>query len=301
MTTQLERDIAALLRRERMAAGLTQERLARAIGISQSRLSRYETMKAFRPRLDVLGRAFAVLQVHVEIEPRRPIGERQRDRGHAFVLAYLLRRVPTGWLSDSEVTVRQGRRRGWLDLLLYHPGSRILLVLEIKTEIHDVGETLRTLRWHAERALPAALERGWRPRVVIPVLVVLATTEATERLVAARPVIAAALPGDARGLADLLAIGASAARTDVSESSRADACERGYVAMVDPSSRKADWLGPIPKRGRRPRTRWSGYAEFMRFAAARPIRRPPSSNRRPPSSAGRPPSVGRPPSPTRRP
>ncbi len=274
----LEIELAQLLRRERVAAGWSQKRLAERIRMSQSRLSRYETRTALRPRVDVYARAFNALGITIGLDAQRTNEAPRRDRGHAFALAYVLRRLPSAWLSDTEVTVREGRRRGWIDLLLFHPRSRWLLVVEIKTEMHDVGKTLRTLRWYADHALSAAHARGWRPRAVVPVLIVLGTREATDRLIEAQPLIASALPGDGRQLLALLADGDPAPGGDGSvgplHPTSGPAAERGYVGLIDPQSRRAGWLQSTATRGRRPRRRWVGLADFLRAIEGRRIRRP---------------------------
>ena len=274
----LEIDLAQLLRRERVNGGWSQKRLALRIGMSQSRLSRYETRTALRPRVDVYARAFHVLGITIRLDAQRTDEAPRRDRGHAFALGYVLRRLPSAWLGDTEVAVREGRRRGWIDLLLFHPRSRWLLVVEIKTEVHDIGETLRTLRWHADHALSAAHARGWRPRSVVPVLIVLGTREATDRLIEAQPLLASALPGDGRQLLALLADDDPAPSQDGSvgrsHPTSGPVAERGYVGLIDPQSRRAGWLQSIPTRGRRPRTRWVGLAHFLRAIEGRRIRRP---------------------------
>ena len=48
-----------------------------------------------------------------------------------------------GWLTAAEVTYSGYGERGSIDLLAFHPATRTLLVVEVKTEIASVEETLR--------------------------------------------------------------------------------------------------------------------------------------------------------------
>lgn len=50
-----------------------------------------------------------------------------------------------GWVVEPEVSFSVYGERGIIDVLAWHPTSRILLVIELKTEVVDINEMLGTL------------------------------------------------------------------------------------------------------------------------------------------------------------
>ena len=100
--------------------------------------------------------------------------DRLADAGHAELqnaMATLLRTA--GWLVAVEVSFNHYGDRGRYDLIAYHPATRIVLVVEIKTGIGDVQATLGILDFKVRLALKVAAEQGWdRPSVGIPALVI---------------------------------------------------------------------------------------------------------------------------------
>ena len=93
---------------------------------------------------------------------------RQRDVVHAKCSAHVARRLErTGWRVATEVEVGGDRSRGWIDVLAWHPATGLLLVIEIKTELHDLGAIERSLGWYEREAWAAARQIGWRPRRVL--------------------------------------------------------------------------------------------------------------------------------------
>ena len=59
-----------------------------------------------------------------------------------------------------------------IDVLAYHPGVRILLVIEVKSVVPDVQATLVTLDRKERLALEIARERGWTAIAVSRLLVI---------------------------------------------------------------------------------------------------------------------------------
>jgi transcriptional regulator with XRE-family HTH domain len=168
---------------------------------------------------------------------RPPVAERG-DRVHARCSGYVARRLRrAGWQVLREVPVIDGRYRGWIDLLAFDPGSGTLLIVEIKTRLHDLGAIERQTGWYEQHAVRIARDRGWfvgsdeNERVI---------TRDREIFDDAFPVrsahLDATLPTPARGL-----------------------------AMIDPSSRRAEWLLRPMADGRRTRSPYRDYAD----AAAR--------------------------------
>ncbi len=62
--------------------------------------------------------------------------------------------------------------RGSIDILAWHARSRSLLVIELKTELADLQDTVSTLDRKVRLAMQIARERGWEPVSVSTWLVI---------------------------------------------------------------------------------------------------------------------------------
>jgi transcriptional regulator with XRE-family HTH domain len=141
----------------RQTLGWTQAELGRRAHLSQSFVSRVE--HALLPDLSLVD-ATRLLEA---MGARLTVGvsaqfltdrELQRDPAHARCSAYVAARLKSdGWLMATEVEIGGDRSRGWIDLLAYHPDCRLMLVIEIKTEIRDLGAIERTLGWYEREAV----------------------------------------------------------------------------------------------------------------------------------------------------
>jgi len=110
-----------------------------------------------------------------------------------------------GWVAEPEVSFSIYGERGIIDVLAWHPTRRILLVIELKTEIVDVNELLGTLDRKRRLGAEVALERGWDP-LAIGCWVVVAESRTNRRAVASfATVLRAKLPTDGRGIRAWLA------------------------------------------------------------------------------------------------
>lgn len=65
-----------------------------------------------------------------------------------------------------EVSFAIWGERGSIDLLAWHPPTRTLLVIEVKTELVDVGDLLSVMDRKVRLAPEIGAGRGWRPRRV---------------------------------------------------------------------------------------------------------------------------------------
>jgi hypothetical protein len=182
---------------------------------------------------------------------------RQRDVVHARCIGFVARRLrAAGWLAATEVEIHGVRGSGWIDVLAYHPASGRLLVIEIKTEIDDLGRIQSTLGWYRREAWDAARSLGWRPRHVRPALLLLATRANDRRLRDNREAVRQAFPADAANLRRMLI---DTAAVDVDPA----------IALIDPLSRASTWLRPTVLDGRHPRSPHEDYAAVARRTPAR--------------------------------
>jgi hypothetical protein len=117
--------------------------------------------------------------------------------------------------------------------------SGVMLVIEIKTEIRDLGQIERSLGWYEREAWAAARRIGWQPSRVIGCLLLLATEANDARVLANRASIQTGFPLRARDLAPIVA-----GEVVPQEHGRA-------IAMVDPRSRRRAWCTALRLDGRR--------------------------------------------------
>jgi hypothetical protein len=70
------------------------------------------------------------------------------------------------WVAVPEVTFAIYGERGAIDILAWHAPTRSLLVIELKTELVDVQDTVGTLDRKVRLAAKIAAERGWHPATI---------------------------------------------------------------------------------------------------------------------------------------
>ena len=131
----------------------------------------------------------------------------------------------------------------------------MVLVIEVKTELRDLGAIERTLGWMSAR--PGRRRRlGWRPRRVLACLLCLSTEEIEDTIHANREALAREFPLRARPVAAIVADGLHDGQRGT----------RG-LALIDPRSRRVAWLRPSRADGRRSPAPYRDYADFIRTTA----------------------------------
>jgi hypothetical protein len=85
-------------------------------------------------------------------------------------------------LVDAELTFNHYGGRGSIDLFAWHSATRTLVVIEIKTVIVDVRDLLSNVDRKVRIGRSLAVERGWTPRAVLPVLLVAEGSTARRRI-----------------------------------------------------------------------------------------------------------------------
>jgi transcriptional regulator with XRE-family HTH domain len=193
--------IGRVLRALRHRLRLRQVDIATRSNVSQSLVSRMERGRLDEISRGTIRRVFASLDADVVTVVRWRGGQLDRllDERHADIvgrMSAMLRR--DGWEVIPEATFSEFGERGSIDLLAWHPGTRTLLVVEIKTEIASAEELLRRHDVKVRLAPKVAPERfGERPAVVARLLVIADSSTNRRRLNRLEPVVGAAYP--ARG------------------------------------------------------------------------------------------------------
>ncbi len=138
--------VGRIARALRHRLGFRQVDVGERADMSQGLVSLVERGHLDRVSLRRLRRMFAAYDAEVVLTVRWRGGavDRLTDEAHAALGASITRMlVAVGWLVQPEVSYSIFGERGSIDLLAWHPETRILLVIELKSEITAVESTLR--------------------------------------------------------------------------------------------------------------------------------------------------------------
>lgn len=195
------RSLAVLRRRHRWR----QRDLADRVGITQGAVSRAERGDLDVVSLRTLERLFEEVGAALMLSVRYRGGELDRlmDRAHARLVEAVARRlVRLGWQVHLEVSFSEYGERGSIDVLAWHPASKIVLIVEVKSELASVEETLRRHDVKVRLAAKVVADRlGVRPVAVARLLVLPATSTARRRVGRLGETFASAYPVRGRALA----------------------------------------------------------------------------------------------------
>ena len=247
-------------RKIRLERGIAQEQLADAVGLARGYIATIESGRA-NPSLEVVTRIAEKLGLEVELVIRPPLivggGLGQRDLVHARCSAYVDRRLRgAGLLTAREVEIVHARSHGWIDMLAFDPRSRTLLIVEVKTRLDDLGALERQIGGYERSATDVAHRLGWQPDRVVTWLLALASAEVEAVIRANRAIFDDAFP--------VRAPAASAWLSDVGSPMAGR-----VLALIDPASRRREWLIRTRFDGRRSDPPYRDYAAAARRSGVR--------------------------------
>jgi transcriptional regulator with XRE-family HTH domain len=252
----------------RLGLDVSRDELAGRVGVTPSYIGRVERGLA-NPSLTLVERIAEALGLDMQLVFRGPIfpaGPCVRDSVHARCSAYVDRHLRAlDWATAREVEIVHGRSHGWIDLLAFDQRTRTLLIIEIKTRLDDLGALERQLGWYERMAWQPARRLGWRPTRVVSIVLALASDEVERVVRSHRDLLALAFPMRAPRIADLLGW------------PQEELSGRGF-ALIDPASRRREWLIRTSTDGRRSRLPYRDYADAARPAASRTARAPFDTN-----------------------
>ena len=193
----------AKVRAVRVRRRWRQQDLAIRAGVSEATVWRVERGRLEEMTLATIRRVCAPLDIDVELLARGHGADLDRlvnarhSALHESVARTLARWAPE-WEMAPEVSFNVWGERGVIDLLLWHPGRRALLIIELKTELVDHGDLISTMDRRYRLAHEIVAGRGWKP-VVISSWVIVARSRTNERRIAGhRTMLRAAFPHDLR-------------------------------------------------------------------------------------------------------
>jgi transcriptional regulator with XRE-family HTH domain len=185
-----------------------QEDLARRSRVSTATVARIERGQLSGISLARLRRVLEALNIRLDLIVRWQAGDLDRllsarhsamHEAVAGVFHQLL-----DWEIAPEVSFSIFGERGVIDVLAWHPASRTLLVVELKTEIVDVNELMGKADQRRRLAARIAADRGWRAATIALWVVVADSRTNRRRLAAHRTVLRAAFPIDGRSVSSWL-------------------------------------------------------------------------------------------------
>ena len=179
--------LGATLRSIRVHRRLRQDDVARSAGVSQSAVSRLERGHLGDLELKRIRAVAGALEVRLDLVPSWRGGDRDRllNARHGALHEALAKRFASlaGWDSAAEVSFSIFGERGVIDRLAFHAGRRMLLVVELKTDLTDAGGLVAQVDRYRRLAPIVARDRGWVARGT-SCWVLLADTDTNRRRVA---------------------------------------------------------------------------------------------------------------------
>ncbi len=130
----------------------------------------------------------ASLEAHLVVELRwqGALVDRLVDRRHAALQeAAASRLAAAGWMTQAEVSFNHYGDRGSCDLVGWHPAARVLLIVEVKSQLGNVQETLHRLDTKGRVGPVIAAQLGWAQPHAVGLALVVASTRSGRAVVGA--------------------------------------------------------------------------------------------------------------------
>lgn len=180
-------NVPQAVRSLRLRVGLTQAALGARAGVSPDMVSRAERMMLTSMTLGHLDQIAAALgaTLHVQVRWRGDALDRLVDAAHASIQQAAAEQLTAlGWIIRPEVSFNHYGERGRVDVLAWHPPLRLLLVVEIKSGLGDLQETLGRLDVKTRIGRVIAAELGWTELTGVVPMLVIGDSRAARRTVA---------------------------------------------------------------------------------------------------------------------
>jgi transcriptional regulator with XRE-family HTH domain len=167
--------VGRVLRAVRHRRNLRQRDVATSAGVNQSVISDLELGKLESVGLATARRVAQALDVQLVMTAHWRGGELDRllDRAHASIVEHVIGFLRAAeWEVLPEFTFNVYGDRGSVDILAWHAGARILLIIEVKATLTDIQAMLGSMSKKV-RLVPGVVREahGWRPRSVAVLLI----------------------------------------------------------------------------------------------------------------------------------
>ena len=185
----------------RLRRGWRQCDVGGAAQVSTVTVSRIERGHIGSLSVDTLRRVAAALDIRIDFIPRWRGGELDRmlAAGHSAMHETVARELrEIGWMMAPEATFSIYGERGVVDILAFHPPTKALLVIELKTQLVDVQALIGSVDRYRRLAPQLAGERGWSITTVSCWVILRDTPSNHRRLAAHVTVLRTAFPQDGR-------------------------------------------------------------------------------------------------------
>lgn len=199
-----EARVGRTIRAIRIRRGWRQLDLALAAHGSRDAVSRIERGRLDEVSVATLERLCRALDASLDIRIRWHGGDLDRllNARHAALheaFAQLAVHYPA-WTLLPEVSFNVYGERGVIDVVLWHAERRVLVVVELKTELVDVSELVGSVDRKRRLGAASVRGRGWRPAAVGAWVVVAESRTNRRRVTAHRTMLRAAFPDGARAV-----------------------------------------------------------------------------------------------------
>jgi transcriptional regulator with XRE-family HTH domain len=181
----------------RIRRGWRQKDLGRLARVSRSVIVRIEGGQADTIAPRRLARVAQALgaRLDIRLDWNGEAIDRLLDQSHAALVEWLVSFLGAlGWIVATEVTFSIYGERGSVDVLAWHPATRILLIIEGKSIMPDIQGTLVPLDRKARLGIKIGETRGWSPIAVARLLVIANTRTSRRRVEAHGATFEAELP-----------------------------------------------------------------------------------------------------------
>ena len=190
--------IGRVVRALRRRLGWRQADLGAKANCSQATISVIERGHLENISVPTMRRVAAELDASlvIEVRWRGAALDRLMDEEHAVLVASVVEQLTEyGWEAQVELTYSEFGERGSYDVIAWHAPTRILLVIEVKTDLPSAEATLRKLDEKTRLARKVAKASfGWDASVVAKLLVMTSSSTLRRRVDRHRSYFAAVLP-----------------------------------------------------------------------------------------------------------
>jgi transcriptional regulator with XRE-family HTH domain len=197
--------LGTAVRSVRIRRGWRQCDLAAAARVSPSTVSRIERGRLGALQLETVRRVAAAIDIRVDVLARWRAGDLDRllnarhSALHESVAAWFRHAIP-GWTLSPEVSFSIFGERGVIDILAWDAIRRVLLVIELKTDVADANELVGTFDRKMRLARQIGRERGLDPEIVSGWVIVAPGRTNRARVAAHGAMLRGAFPMDGRGI-----------------------------------------------------------------------------------------------------